>query len=148
MAAGGGNAPLAPHMRSCAQRRRFEWMGNDPPSLRMYFLGGLRVFMALKVLPVMMHRHKSECFEGHAHPNSPKNYIRLLGGLLPIHSTRRRGAKDHVWGARGPFPPAAAMVGYGCDGCWRRTSDRSTVGIVEIVYGSIFLYSYVVPIHS
>ena len=53
---------------------------------------------------------KSECFEGHAHPNSPKNYIRLLGVLLPIHSTRRRGAKGHVWGARGPFPPAAAMV--------------------------------------
>ena len=53
---------------------------------------------------------KSECFEGHAHPNSPKNYIRLLGGLLPIHSTRRRGAKGLVWGARGPFPPAAAMV--------------------------------------
>ena len=56
---------------------------------------------------------KSECFEGHAHPNSPKNYIRLLGGLSPIHSTRRRGAKGLVWGARGPFLPAAAMVGYG-----------------------------------
>ncbi len=40
------------------------------------------------------------------------------------------------------------MVGYGCDGCWRHTSDRPTVGIVNSVYGSIFLYSYVVPIHS
>ena len=30
----------------------------------------------------------------------------------------------------------------------RCTSDRPTVGIVEIVYGSIFFYSYVVPIHS
>jgi hypothetical protein len=137
MAAGGGNAPLAPHMRYCAQRRRIEWMGDDPPSLRMYFLGGLRVFMALKALPAMMHRQKSECFQGHAHPNSPKNYIRLLGGLSPIHSTSWRGAKGLVWGARGPFPPAA-MVGYGCDGCWRRTSDRPTVGIVEIVYRSIF----------
>jgi hypothetical protein len=37
----------------------------------------------------------------------------LLGGLSPIHSTRRRGAKGLVWGARGPFLPAAAMVGYG-----------------------------------
>ncbi len=91
---------------------------------------------------------KSECFEGHAHPNSPKNYIRLLGVLLPIHSMRRRGAKGHVWGASRPFPPAAAMVGYGGDGCWRRTSDRPPVGIVDIVYGSIFFYSYVVPIHS
>jgi hypothetical protein len=51
---------------------------------------------------------------------------------------RRHGAKGLVWGARGPFLPAAAMVGYGCDGCWRRTSDRPTVGIVKIVYGSIF----------
>jgi hypothetical protein len=48
--------------------------------------------------------------------NSPKSYIRLLGGLSPIHSTRRRGAKGLLWGAGGPFPPAAAMVGYGCDG--------------------------------
>jgi hypothetical protein len=53
---------------------------------------------------------------------------------------RRRGAKGLVWGARGPFPPAAAMVGYGCDGCWRHTSDRPTVGIVKIVYGSIFIF--------
>jgi hypothetical protein len=51
--------------------------------------------------------------------NSPKSYIRLLGGLSPIHSTRRRGAKGLLWGARGPFPLAAAMVDYGCDGsCW------------------------------
>ncbi len=82
----------------------------------MYSLGGLRVFMALKALPAMMHRHKIGVFEGHAHPNSPKNYIRLLGGLLPIHSTCRRGVKGLVWGTRGPFPLAAAMVGYGCDG--------------------------------
>jgi hypothetical protein len=42
--------------------------------------------------------------------NPPKNYIRKLGGLLPIHSTRWRGAQGLMWGARGPFPPAAAMV--------------------------------------
>ncbi len=33
-------------------------------------------------------------------------------------------------------------------GHWRRTSDWPTVGIVEIVYGSNFFYSYVDPIHS
>jgi hypothetical protein len=48
--------------------------------------------------------------------NSPKNYIRLLGGLSPIHSTRWSGAQGLMWGTRGPFPPAAAMVGYGCVG--------------------------------
>ncbi len=48
--------------------------------------------------------------------NSPKNYIRLLGGLSPIHLTPRHGAQGLMWGARGPFPPAVAMVGYGCVG--------------------------------
>jgi hypothetical protein len=40
----------------------------------------------------------------------PKKYIRKLGGLSPIHSTRRRRAPGLMWGARGPFPPAVAMV--------------------------------------
>jgi hypothetical protein len=42
--------------------------------------------------------------------NPPKNYIRKLGGLLPIHSSCWRGAQGLMWGARWPFPPAAAMV--------------------------------------
>jgi hypothetical protein len=42
--------------------------------------------------------------------NPPKEYIGKLGELLPIHSTCRRGAQGLMWGARGPFPPAAAMV--------------------------------------
>ncbi len=48
--------------------------------------------------------------------NSPKKYLRLLGGLLSIHLMHRRGAQGLMWGARGQFPPAAAMVGYGCVG--------------------------------
>ncbi len=39
MAAAGGNGPLVPHMKHCAPRRCFEWMGDNPPSLRMYFGG-------------------------------------------------------------------------------------------------------------
>jgi hypothetical protein len=50
MATASGNGPLAPYMRPSALRQRFEGMGDNPPSLRMYSLGGLRVFMALKVL--------------------------------------------------------------------------------------------------
>jgi hypothetical protein len=50
MAAAGGNSPLAPHMRPRAPRQRVKWMGNNPPSLQMYSLGGLRAFMALKTL--------------------------------------------------------------------------------------------------
>ncbi len=42
--------------------------------------------------------------------NPPKKYIHKLGGLLPIHSTCRNGAQGLMWGARGPFSLAAAMV--------------------------------------
>jgi hypothetical protein len=119
MAATGGNGPLAPHMRPGAPRQRIEWMGDNPSSLRMYFLGGSRVFMALKALLCFgddeSPQHRSVLGTIHA-LNSPKKYICLLGGLLPIHLTRRRREKGLMWGARGPFPPAAAMVGYGCDG--------------------------------
>jgi hypothetical protein len=45
--------------------------------------------------------------------NTPKNYIRLLGWLSFIYSTRQRGAQGLMWGARGPFLPVAAMVSYG-----------------------------------
>jgi hypothetical protein len=38
------------------------------------------------------------------------NYTHLLGGLLPIHSKHLRGVQGLIWGARGPFLPAAAMV--------------------------------------
>jgi hypothetical protein len=48
--------------------------------------------------------------------NSPKNYIRLPRGLSPINSTHQRRAQGLMWGTRGPFLPAAAMVGYGCVG--------------------------------
>ncbi len=48
--------------------------------------------------------------------NSPPKYTCLLGGLLPIHTTRQHGAQGLMWGTRGPFPLAAVMVGYGCVG--------------------------------
>ncbi len=117
MAATGRNGPLAPHMRPHALHLRIEWMGDNPPSLRMYSLGGLRVFMALKVLLCSGNdetpQHRS-VLRAKNTLNSPKKYLRLLGGLLPIHLTRWRGAQGLMWGARGSFPPAAAMVGYGC----------------------------------
>ncbi len=119
MAAAGGNGPLAPHMRPCAPRQRVEWMGDNPPSLRMYSLGGLTVFMALKALLCSgddespQHRSVLRAINS---LNSPKKCVRLLGGLSPIHSTRWHGAQGLMWGVRGPFPPAAAMVGYGCVG--------------------------------
>ncbi len=119
MAAAGGNGPLAPHMRPCAPRQCVKWMGDNPPSLRMYSWGGLRVFMALKALLCsgndQLPQHWS-VLRAINTLNRPKKYIHLLGGLLPIHSTCRRGAQGLMWGARGPFLPAAVMVGYGCVG--------------------------------
>jgi hypothetical protein len=75
--------------------------------------------------------------------NSRTNYTPLLGGLSPIHSMHLCGAQGLMWGTRGAFLPAAAMVGYGCVGrCWPLEADvrSSTVGKVEIVYRSIFLF--------
>ncbi len=93
----------------------------------------------------------SECFEGHKHPQQPQKYIRLLGGLLPIHLTRRRGAQGFMWGTRGPFLPVAAMVGYGCVGwCWpleayvRSTYCRNSRNCLR----KYLFYLYVDPIHS
>jgi hypothetical protein len=85
----------------------------------MYSLGGLRVFLAHKALLCSgddeSPQHRSVLRAIHT-LNCPQKYIRLVGGLSPIHSTPRRGAQGLMWGARGPFPPVAAMVGYGCVG--------------------------------
>jgi hypothetical protein len=119
MATAGRNGPLVPHMRPCAPCGRIKWMGNNPPSLRMYSLGGLRVLMALKVLLCSGNDESPQhwsVLRAINTLNSPKKYLRLLGGLSPIHSTCRRGAQGLMWGARGPFPPVAAMVGYVCVG--------------------------------
>ncbi len=119
MAATSRNGPLAPHMRPRTPHLRIGWMGDNPPSLRMYSLGGLRVFMALKALLCYgndeMPQHWS-VLRAINTLNSPKKYLRLLGGLLPIHLTRWRGVQGLMWGARGPFLLAAATVGYGCVG--------------------------------
>jgi hypothetical protein len=149
MAAAGVNGPLVPHMRPYALRRCIKWMGNNPPSLGMYLRGGLRVCMALKELL---------CFGDDALPqhwsvlraihtlNSPKNYIHLLGGLWTIHSMHWNEAQGLMWGTRGPFLPAAAMVCYGCVGrCWPMEADvRSTYCRNSInCLRKYFFYSYI-----
>ena len=55
--------------------------------------------------------------------NPHKEYILKLRGLSPIHSTRQHGVQVLMWGARGPFPLAAAMV--------------------VMFVGQLFFYSYV-----
>jgi hypothetical protein len=146
MAAAGGNGPLAPHMRPCAPRRCFELLDDNPPSKQMYFLGGLRVCMALKALLCSGNdespQHQSVLRAIHT-LNSPKNYNCVLGGLSPIHSTHWRRAQGLMWGTRGTFCRRRlwlAMAVLVDVGHWRLTSDQPTGGIVKIVYGSIFLF--------
>jgi hypothetical protein len=51
-----------------------------------------------------------ERFEGHTPPQQPPKYICKPRGLLPIYFKCQRGAQGLIWGARGAFLPAAAMV--------------------------------------
>jgi hypothetical protein len=88
-------------------------MGDNPPSKRIYFWGQLRVFMALKTLRCCGDSSLAEqrsTLRAKNTLNPPKEYIRKLGELLPIHLMHWRGAQGLMWGARGPFLPAAAMV--------------------------------------
>jgi hypothetical protein len=100
-------------MRPCAPRRCIEWMGNNPPSKQIYFLGLLRAFMALKTLRCCGDSSLPEqrsSLRAKNTLNPPKKYICKLGRLSSIYSKHRRGAQGLMWGARGPFPPAEAMV--------------------------------------
>ncbi len=154
MAAAGGNGPQVPHMRPCAPRQCIKWMGDSPQSLWMYFMRGLRVFTALKVLLCSgddaTPQHRSVLRAIHT-LNSRKNYIRLLRGLLFIHLTWLRGVQGLMWGTRGPFPPAAAIVGYGCVGqCWPLEADIRLIDCRNSRnrLRKFFFYSYVEPIYS
>ncbi len=64
-----------------------------------------------------------------------KSFILVLGGLSSINSMHRRGTKGLMWGARGPFPPAATMVVMVVADSWS-LGRISTVGIVYIFYGN------------
>ncbi len=88
MAAASGYGPLVPYMRPFAPLRHIEWMGDNPPSMRIKFLRLLRVCMALKTLQscgdASLPEQRSALRAIHT-LNPPKNYIRYLRGLLPIH---------------------------------------------------------------
>ncbi len=120
----------------------------------MYFGGVLRVCMALKVLLCSgvdaSPQHQSVLRAIHT-LNSPKNHIRLLGGLLTIHSMHWIGAQGLMWGTRGPFLPAAAMICYGCVGqFWPLEADVRSTYCKNSNYclWKYFFYSYIDPIHS
>ncbi len=144
MASAAGNGPLAPHMRPCAPCQCIEWMGDNPPSLWMFLGGGLRVCMALKVLlvPAMMHCQNIRVFWGPYTPTTAPKIISTCSGgcqttIQHIGLERKascRALGGHFCGQR-PWSAVVVLVDIGH---WRLTSDQPTVGIVTIVYGSIF----------
>jgi hypothetical protein len=113
--------------------------GQQPPKIADVVLGGLRVCMPLKALLFSgddaLPQHQSVLRAMHT-LNSLKNYIRMLRGLLPIHSNHWSRAKGLMWGTRGPYLPAVLVD----DGSWRLMSHQPTVGIVKKGHGSIFLF--------
>ncbi len=66
-------------------------------------------------------------------PDLGKKCICLLRGLSSINSMPRRGTIGLMWGARGSFPPVAAMVVMVGVGSWL-LGRVSTVGIVYFFY--------------
>jgi hypothetical protein len=113
MAAAGRNGPLVPHIRPCALIQCNKWMVNNPPSKWIYFGGLLRVCMALKTLQCCGDASSPEqrsALRAIHTLNPQKKYIRKLGRLLPIHLMHLQGAQGLMWGARGPFLLAEAMV--------------------------------------
>ncbi len=131
------------------------WMdGGQPSKLADVFWGGIEDVYgpqsALLLRQWFFPQHWSVLRAVHT-LNSPKNYIRLLGGLLTIHSMHWIGVQCLMWGTRGPFPPVVAMVCYGCVGrCWPLEADvRSAYcSNSNICLRKYYLYSYIDPIHS
>ncbi len=121
--------------------------GWQPPELVDVILGGLRMWMALKGLLCSNNDALPQhwCVLRAIHTlNSPKNYICLLEGLSSIHSTHQCEEQGLMWGTRGAYLLAAAMVGYGCVGqCWPLEANvrSSYCRNCKIVYRSIlFLF--------
>ncbi len=146
MAAASGNGPLAPHMRPCAPRRHIEWMGENPPSLRMYFGGDWGCVWPSKhsFVPAMMHCHNIIVFWGPYTPSTTPKIISACSGGFQLSIRRigleRKASCGTLGGHFHRRQPWSAMVVLVDVGRWRLTSDRPTVGIVTIVYGSIFLF--------
>ncbi len=136
MAAASGNGLLAPHMRPCALHQRFKWMVDNPPSLWMYFGGGLRVCMALKALlcPGVINCHNIGVFWGPYTPSTTPNFISTcLGGCHPsiwCIGTERKALCGALGGLFRWQRPWLAMVVLVNAGRWRLTSDQPIVGIV------------------
>ncbi len=144
MAAAGRNGPLAPHIRPCAPRWCFEWIGYNPQGSRCNILGVWGCVWPSKrsFAPAMMNRHNIGVFwEPYKPLTAPKIISACSGGccLSIRHANAERKASCGALGGHSRRQQSwSAMVVLVDVGHWRLTSDWSTVGIVKIVYGSFF----------
>jgi hypothetical protein len=128
-------------------------MADNPPSKRVYFFGLLRVCMALEGLLCssddVLPKHQSVLRATHT-LNNPKIISACLGVCHPsiqCVSAERKASCRALGGHLCRQRPWLAMVVLVIVGHWRLMSDQPIVGIVKIVCGSIFFYSYIEPIH-
>ncbi len=154
MAAAGGNGPLAPHMRPCTRADVSNGWKTTLHACRC-ILGedwGCVWPSKRSIVPAMMHCHNIGVFWGPYTPSTaPKIISACSGGCWPSIrwiGLERKASCGALGGHSYRRRPWSAMVVLVDVGRWRLTSDQPTVGIVPIVYGSIFFYSYVDPIHS
>jgi hypothetical protein len=75
--------------------------------------------------------------------NPSKKRIGLLGGSSSNNLMQRHGTKGLMWGARGQFPPVAAMVVMFVLGRWF-TSAHIYFGIVHIFYRIKMFLVYII----
>ncbi len=85
----------------------------------------------------------------------PKKYIRKLGRLSSIYLKHRRRAQGLMWGTRGPFPPAVAVVVAGVTPvvfCAKATEKRNKnakiswwlpKSLFTTIYCKIYCNSYI-----
>jgi hypothetical protein len=99
-----------------------------------------------------MHHHNIGVFWGPYSPLTPPKYIpACLGGFCPSIRSVVTECKASCGALGGHFcqrRPWLAMLVLVNVGHWRLTSDQPTIGIVKIVNGCKFFYSYKDPIHS
>ncbi len=144
MAAAGRNGPIAPHMRPSAPRRRFHGWVTTPQACGCIFWGGWGCLWPSKCsfVPAMMHHHNIGVFWGPYTPSTvAKNTSACSGGCHPsircvcVELKASCGALGGHFRRRRPWSAVVVLVNVGR---WRLTTDRPTVGIEEIVYGSNF----------
>jgi hypothetical protein len=128
--------------------------GRQPPKIVDVVFGGVEGVYAPQSAPLFRRwfiATTSECFEGHTHPQQPQKLYLLAWGVVAHLFDALEQSNRPMWGTRGPYTPAAAMVGYGCVGrCWqleaniRLTYCRNSKNCQR----KYFFYSYVDPIYS